>query len=183
MSRFFKAWRAGEDDRPLDREGRNLLPRQAFAEALARSLRLLHRIHVPITLFAVGLPAEGLVEAESCVSATLLPFGVVGRLADGRIGLLYLGPHSPGEAGERALATHLLAKIAGRLGEQGWGSLSRKVELSAAHAWTDALEQPAELLHALAERGTPYRMADVGKNAAVEPGRDAHLTRGRPPQM
>jgi len=183
MSRFFKSWRAGNDGRSGEREAHHLLPRQAFADTAARSLRLLRGLHVPVTLFAVRLPPGVIAEAEACVSAILQPFGAVGRLPDGRIGLLYLGPHSPGRAGERTLATHLLARIARRLGERGWEAMSRGVELSAAHAWADAIQQPAELLRALGEHSTPHRMARPGSDAAVEPGCDAHLSSARPPQM
>ena len=130
MSRFFGARGTSGGDPAREREVRHLLPRHAFAAALAHSLRLLRSIHVPITLFAVQLPVPGPIEADECVSAALLPFGVVGRLPDGRIGLLYLGPHSPGEAGEQALAAHLLAKVVGHLRAQGWEALGRGVRLA-----------------------------------------------------
>jgi hypothetical protein len=152
MSRFFRARRTSADDPARDREARQLLPRHAFDAALAHTLRLLRCIHVPITLFAVQLPARGPMEADECVCTALLPFGVVGRLPDGRIGLLYLGPHSRGEAGECALAERLLAKVVQHLRDQGWEALSREARLMTAHTWTDAIAGPAELLEALDDR-------------------------------
>ena len=141
-----------EEDQAVADEARHLLPRQAFAASIAHTLRLLRSIHVPVTLFAVYLPAPGLGAADESVSAALLPFGVVGRLPDGRIGLLYLGPHTLGEAGDRALSTHLLDKIERRLRDNGWGSLCPGVKLTAVHAWTDAIAHPSHLLQALDDR-------------------------------
>jgi hypothetical protein len=152
MSRFFRTGTRGGDDRALDDEAGHLLPRHAFAASLAHSLRLLRSIHVPLTLFAVQLPAQGIVAADETVSATLLPFGVVGRLPDGRIGLLYLGPHTLGEAGGRALSTHLLDKIERRLRDHGWGALCPGVRLTAVQVWSDAIAHPSHLLQALDQR-------------------------------
>jgi len=153
MSPFFGTGSTREDDRAVADEAGQLLPRHAFAASVAHSLRLLRSIHVPVTLFAVHLPARGLAAADESVSATLLPFGVVGRLPDGRIGLLYLGPHTLGEAGDRALSTHLLDKIERRLRDHGWGSLCSGLEMTAVHAWTDAIAEPARFLQALDQRG------------------------------
>jgi hypothetical protein len=183
MSRFFRTRGARADDPAREREPRHLLPRHAFAAALARSLRLLRSIHVPITLFAVALPARGAVEADACVTAALLPFGVVGRLPDGRIGLLYLGPHSPGEAGAEALAAQLLAKVVRHLRERGWEALSGGVRLAAARAWTDAIARPAELLQALEDRGPTHKTARARTDAALPPGPEAPVRRDGTPRL
>jgi len=183
MSRFFRARGTSDGDPAREREARYLLPRHAFVAALAHSLRLLRSIHVPITLFAVQLPVPGAIEADECVSAALLPFGVVGRLPDGRIGLLYLGPHSPGEAGKQALAEHLRAKILRHLRDRGWEALSRGVKLTMAHAFTDAIAQPAELLQALAERCPAHGRAGAQAAEAAPPSAGAPAGRGGTPRM
>jgi hypothetical protein len=146
---FFASIGPRGKSRAPQREARDILPRHAFEAALANSLRLLRRIHVPLTLFAVRLPAQGLTEAEAVVGDALSPLGVLGRLPDGRIGLLYLGPRAPDAHGEDALSRHVLAKIEKRLQDRGWGSLCRGVRLYAAHAWADVVSGPAELIAAL----------------------------------
>ncbi|MFI4989024.1 MAG: hypothetical protein ACHQF3_16480 [Alphaproteobacteria bacterium] len=115
---------------------------------------MLRHIHVPVTLFAVHLPARGVVEADDTIGEALSPLGIVGRLPDGRIGLLYLGPHTLGADGDRALCGHILGKIERRLRDQGWGPLCRGLSLTAVHSWGDAIAQPAQLLKGLDARST-----------------------------
>ncbi len=163
-----------EDDQAVADEARHLLPRQAFATAVAHSLRLLRSIHVPVTLFAVRLPAPGLGVADESVSAALLPFGVVGRLPDGRIGLLYLGPHTLGEAGDRALSRHLLDKIERRLRDHSWDALCPGVKLTAVHTWTDAIAHPSHLLEALDDRRAVSTTIGEAHDAHASPHAGRH---------
>ncbi len=175
MSLFSKARAVAAGSSAPEEKARRLWPRHAFEASMAYSLRLLRQSHVPLTLFAVELPARGLVEANDAVGEALSPLGVVGRLPDGRIGLLYLGPHSLGADAEQVLARHILDKIEGRLRDQGWGPLCRGLKLTAAHAWSDAIAGPAQLLAKLDERRGPYTLT------AREPRGDArpHQARAR----
>lgn len=161
-----------ERRRAPETEPRYLLPRHDFEATLARNLRLLRGIHIPMTLFAVRLPARGLIDAEEAVGDALSLLGMVGRLACGRIGLLYLGPHALGAAGDEALTAHVLGKVERRLHDLGWGSLCRNIQFWAIHAWTDAIADASELLRALDDRKTrrtaPGRAAGARARAVGE---------------
>lgn len=125
----------------------SLLPWYAFAAAIERSLRMLHGVHIPVSLCAIradrGVPAEAL----AVVGEALCQFGAAGRLADGSIGLLYLGPHEHDSGG--ALANFLRKRIESRLHEGGLNALGRRIDIKVARRWTDEIDDSSELVSLL----------------------------------
>ncbi|HLI12291.1 MAG TPA: hypothetical protein VKY65_11890 [Alphaproteobacteria bacterium] len=133
-------------------ESSNLLPWYAFDAAIERSLRMLRGVHVPVSLFAIHLGGPSRHEATEAIGEALNRFGPVGRLADGGIGLLYLGPRATDESGDEALTNHLHSRVVRRLRESGWTALTRHMEFTAVHGWTDEMASSADLVAELARR-------------------------------
>lgn len=156
---LFSALRRPTPDPSGFSDSATILPWHAFDAAIERSLKMLHGVHIPVSLFTVrfgellrGDPAEAIGDA-------LCQFGSAGRLADGRIALLYLGPRSRAGDGDVTLVRHLHSRIEQRLKERGWAALCRNLELAAAHGWTDELDGSTDLVRLL-EPGRPFtRMA------------------------
>lgn len=131
-----------------------LMSSRGFELAVEHCLELLEGAHVAVTLFAVGWrsssPPPPLV--ERVVADALTPLGSVGRLPDGRIALLYLGPRGDGgrtAAGTDALRSYVLNRILHRLTEKGWSVSAAALELTATHVWTDQGVSAAALLRRL----------------------------------
>jgi hypothetical protein len=110
---------------------------------------MLRGVHVPVSLFAVSLGDGGRIEAAEIAAEALSQFGPVGKLIDGRVGLLYLGPRSPNANGDSLLTSHVFSRVEKRLQERGWGGLCRSLELAAVHGWTDEIAGAADLLRSL----------------------------------
>lgn len=124
-----------------------VIPRwPAFASSIERSLRLLHEVHVPVSLFALRL--DGGDKAVDAAAGALVRFGAVGRLPDGSLGLLYLGPRPAGRRGEAALENQIFMTAAHGLGEQGWAAVGETPVLTAVHSWTDQVRDVAALVAA-----------------------------------
>lgn len=125
---------------------------QAFEVAINHSLRLVHDVHIPVSLFAVRLAERKHRAATEVIGQALAEFGMVGLLSEGSIGLLYLGPHRPGGEGDAALTESVVGRIAQRLQEQGWAALCPSLKVMVAHGWTDEINGSADLVVALAQR-------------------------------
>lgn len=147
---------AGRKDLP-ESAGTTLAPWHAFDAAIERSLRMLRGVHVPVSLFAIRITGMQRDEAATVIGEALSQFGPVGRLGDGSIGLLYLGPRSPNPDGDAALANHVFSRVDGRLQERGYGALCRSLELAAVHGWTDQIQGSADLIRALARNRAASR--------------------------
>ena len=126
-----------------------LLPWHAFESEIGRSLRMLRGWHIPVSIFAVRLGEVARGAAADAVGEAIGRFGTVGRLADGSIGLLYLGPRSREQGGDAILAGQVQKSIERRLHERGWAALSHRLELVAAHGWTDEIGGSTELVRML----------------------------------
>ncbi|HYB08970.1 MAG TPA: hypothetical protein VEJ16_04815 [Alphaproteobacteria bacterium] len=126
-----------------------LLPWHAFDADIERSLRMLRGVHIPVSMFAVGLGEVSRGSAAEAVGDALSRYGSVGRLADGRIGLLYLGPRSLEQNGNAVLANQVHKSIERRLHERGWSGLIESLDLAAAHGWTDEIFGSIELIRML----------------------------------
>ena len=146
---------------------------RGFESALARCLELLDGVHTGLTLFAVGWRGSSPPPppAEQAVVSALSPLGSVGRLSDGRIGMVYLGPGGGDGVGTETLRGYVLNRLAGRLTEQGWGACAALLDLSAAHGWTDQGATAARMIAALPKSGG----LALPKSAAAP----AHAARGR----
>lgn len=134
---------AERDDSPA------LMPWHAFDATIERSLRMLRGVHIPISFFAVRLSQASFAEAVGLIGDALSQFGPVGRLADGSVGLLYLGPRKPGPEGDSALAQHVRGRIESRLREHGWPMLVNQIEFAVAHGWTDEVDSVEDLVRTL----------------------------------
>ena len=126
-----------------------LLPWHAFDADIERSLRMLRGVHIPVSMFAVGLGDVARRSAADAIGDALGRYGPVGRLADGRIGLLYLGPRSREQNGDAILANQVQKSIERRLHERGWSALVQSLELAAAHGWSDEIFGSVELIRML----------------------------------
>lgn len=133
----------------------NLLPWHAFDTAIERSLRMLRGVHIPVSFFAVQLGTGGAAAAE-VVGEALSQFGPVGWLADGTVGLLYLGPRPPEKDGDTVLTSRVFSRVERRLQECGWAALCRGLELAAVHGWTDEIDGSGDLVRALAQHRAGY---------------------------
>lgn len=130
-----------------------LLSIRGFETALSRCLRTLEGVHAGVTLFAVGWrgSAPPPPDAENAAVAALGPLGSVGRLPDGRIGLVYLGPGGGESRQSEALKGYMLDRLAARLSEQGRAESAAALRLAAAHGWTDQGTTAHRLLEAVAK--------------------------------
>lgn len=126
-----------------------LLPWHAFDGAVAHSLRMLRGVHIPVSFFALRLGGAGDSAAAETVGASLCQLGPVGRLADGSIALLYLGPRKPAPEGDAALTAMVRARIEARLKESGWSMLAGQMEFTVFHGWTDEVGHTSDLVRAL----------------------------------
>jgi hypothetical protein len=130
------------------------MPLPRFETAIDRCLELLRGSHTRVTLFAVAPPVTVSSELEAIICAALAPLGSVGRLPDGRIGLLYLGPHGPDEAGSPRLRSCVSERIERRLLDRGWGDHRwgrplPPVRIAAVDGWTDGIGSRRDLIDAL----------------------------------
>ena len=123
------------------------LPR--FEIMLGHCLNLLRGSHTRVTLFAVEPPGTVPAEIEAVIGDALAPLGTVGRLPDGRIGLVYLGPHGNGEAGTGALHAYVSERIGRRLMDRVWDRHRPTVKIAAVDRWTDNVRSARELIEAL----------------------------------
>jgi hypothetical protein len=124
----------------------------AFRSEVERSIGLLQHIRLQVSLFAVRLGGGCDGATVGAVAGTLARLGTVGWLADGRIGLLYMGPRATGQAGDVGLMQHVRTMIERRLAERGFSVPGDWLELSATHAWTDEISGIDELSRPLFER-------------------------------
>ncbi len=118
----------------------------SFETEIERSLRLLRQLRLPVSLFA--LPLHDRPGAEAAAAHALAGLGTVGRLPDGRLGLLYLGPRARGAEGEAQLVKLLYERITRALEEAGRPEAAPAI--AAIHGWTDELWSAGLLLAALA---------------------------------
>lgn len=144
----------------------SLLPWHAFEAAIERSLRMLRGVHIPVSFLAVHLGAGGRGDAAEAVAEALSQFGPVGWLADGSVGLLYLGPRPPEKDGDRVLTGRVFSRVERRLHERGWAALCRDIELAAVHGWTDEIDGPGDLVRALDQHRADYHPASEERRAA-----------------
>jgi hypothetical protein len=128
---------------------------RGFETALARCLDLLDGVHAGLALFAVGWRGSSPPPpaAEQAAVSALAPLGSVGRLADGRIGLIYLGPGGGDRSAAETLRRYVLNRLTDRLTEQGWTGCAEMLDLAAAHGWTDQGTGAARLIAALPKTG------------------------------
>lgn len=124
----------------------------AFRSEVERSIGLLQHIRLQVSLFAVRLGGGCDAATVAAVAGTLARLGSVGWLADGRIGLLYMGPRATGQASDVGLMQHVRTMIERRLAERGFSVPGDWLELSATHAWTDEISGVDELSGPLFER-------------------------------
>ncbi len=125
------------------------MPFSCFETTLGRYLDLLRDSHTRMTLFAIEPPMFVSAEIEAVIGAALAPLGNVGRLPDGRIGLVYLGPHGADESGTQALRAYVSERIDRRLLDRGWGHQIPSVRIAAVDRWTDGVNGARDLIDAL----------------------------------
>lgn len=125
-----------------------LMSAPGFDMALGCTLDLLSGVHSGITLFAVSWLLPPPSEVEMATAATLSPLGSVGRLPDGRIGLGYVEPRSPG--GDEVHPDTLLAlvrdRVERRLTDAGWSRYAWATRLTTARGWTDEIDGVSDLV-------------------------------------
>jgi hypothetical protein len=126
-----------------------LLPWHAFDSAVEHSLRMLRGVHIPVSFFALRLGAAGASAAAEAVGDALCQLGPVGRLADGSIALLYLGPRKTEPEGDAALSAMVRGRIEARLKESGWPKLATQIEFTVFHGWTDEVGHTSDLVRVL----------------------------------
>jgi len=144
----------------------SLLPWHAFDAAIERSLHMLRGVHIPVSFFAVYLGTGGRGDAAEVVGEALSQFGPVGWLADGSVGLLYLGPRPPEKDGDTVLTSRIFNRVERRLQERGWAALCRGLELAAVHGWTDEIDGSADLVQALDQHRAGDRPAKEARRAS-----------------
>lgn len=125
------------------------MPASRFLTMLDRYLSLLNGSHTRVTLFAVDLPGRAPPEVEAVVGEALASLGGVGRLPDGRVGLVYCGPHGTTEREASALHAYVAERIVRRLLDRGWGECASAIYLATSECWTDALRDARGLIAAL----------------------------------
>jgi len=126
------------------------MPVPRFQAMLDHCLTLLCGSHARITLFAVELPVSVVDEVEATIGEALAPLGSVGRLPDGRIGLVYLGPS--GSDGGAELQAYVSERISRRLLDRGWGRHVSSVRMAVVGRWTDRIRDARDLIDALPSR-------------------------------
>ena len=143
----------------------SLLPWHTFYGAVEHTLRMMRGVHVPVSFFALRLGAAGEGGAGEAVGEALGPLGPVGRLADGTIALLYLGPRRPVPEGAEDLSVLVRTRIEARLRERGWPMLATQMEFASVHGWTDEVGNTTDLVRALAWPRARARVAGAGTGA------------------
>jgi hypothetical protein len=126
-----------------------LLPWHAFDTAVEHTLRMMRGVHVPVSFFALRLGAAGAGAAAEAVGDALGQLGPVGRLADGTLALLYLGPRKPAPEGADDLSALVRRLVEARLRERGWPMLATQMEIASYHGWADDVGHTADLVRAL----------------------------------
>mgnify|MGYP001552551537 FL=1 len=121
------------------------------------SLLALRCTHLRVSLFAVGLGTQS--RAGGAVARALAALGPVGRLPDGSLGLLYLGPRPCGISSEAPLVETVRRRVQAALG----GAERHGVQplIAAVHAWSDELAGVGALLQLLLAWETPLHLADL----------------------
>lgn len=148
MSLFSTLFRSSAPTRDAS-DSTTVLPWHAFDAAIERSLRMLRGVHIPISFFAVRLGQATYGDVAGLIADALSQFGPVGRLVDGSIGVLYLGPRKPQPDGNAALAQHVRSRVESQLREHGWPMLAKQIEFAATHGWTDEVNGAKDLVRAL----------------------------------
>lgn len=124
-----------------------LLSEQGFAIAVNSGLDLRRGVHTPVDLFAVSWLMPTPAGLAAAAAAVLSPLGIIGRLADGRIGMASFAPYGAAHRNIDALSRHMCERLEPQVGERGWCRYAGAMRLASAHAWTDTVEH----LNALVE--------------------------------
>lgn len=144
---FSSSFRSPDLHQILD-QSTPILSWPSFEAAVARNLHMLHGIHVPVSLFAIG--PRGLTQGSPAlvIGDALYGLGTSGRLPDGRVGFFYLGPHGSQVDGgdEGGLTAFLRRRIGTRLENRGWSAVARDLKLSVGQGWTDETKRASELV-------------------------------------
>lgn len=135
-----------------------LLPRRIhrgesrrFEATVDRILDALGVANIRLSLFAVAVDGARPVDVVRALSARLAPSHVVGRLADGLVGILYLGPRPNGIDADLEVERAVANRIADALRRPAIAGGFPPFRIRSAHCWTDGIAGAADLIDALGD--------------------------------
>ncbi|MBI1209398.1 MAG: hypothetical protein GC191_19195 [Azospirillum sp.] len=129
-----------------------LMSKHHWEAAIAHWLAQLEGVEAKVSLFGIELPFPILTEVEAIVVETLLPLGGVGRMGDGRIGLICFGPWGSDRVSGEFLHRCLQNRLYRRLSRRGYGHYARTLRIASVHTWTERVEHADALIEALPQR-------------------------------
>lgn len=135
----------------------------AFQAEIERSLVRLRGTHLRLSLFQVRLGTRA---HAGMAMAALSDLGATGRLPDGSLGLLYLGPRPEGIGGEVALGQRIERRLLDALGPVAPRAASirsqmARPQVAVVHAWSDELTGVGGLIRLLLAWETPLNLLDL----------------------
>ncbi len=116
---------------------------------IQQTLRTLGSARLPLSLYSVsirGVPSD---TAHAAVRQDLELVGRVGRLADGSVGFLYIGPRAVGERQRRILSDRITRDVRSAMRRWSFGRDTAPVQLRAVHRWSDELSDAEQLIDEL----------------------------------
>ncbi|MBI1206558.1 MAG: hypothetical protein GC191_04620 [Azospirillum sp.] len=126
------------------------LSSEEFAARLDHHLGMLSAFSTNVALFAVEAATTGSTAIETAIVEALVPLGSVGRLPDGRIGLVRYAGSRGGEFRAENLRHYLRERLTHHLGDCGWARAA-EVRVAGVHSWTDCVGDAGDLIAALPE--------------------------------
>lgn len=135
-----------------------LLPRRAYRRESRRFEATVDRIldalgvaNVRLSLFAVAVDGSRAVDVVRALTARLAPSHIVGRLENGLVGILYLGPRPGGADADLGVERAVAGRIADALRRPAVAGGFPPFRIRSAHRWTDEIGAARDLIDALGD--------------------------------
>lgn len=138
-----------------------------------RLLSALGLANVRLSLIAVSVPDIATDVLVTIARAALSSFHLVGVLANGSVGILYMGPRPAATEGDRALESDIVERLEGALKNAMDAHVRHGAKASlkvrSAHRWTDEIGDAGDLVRALTRIPTRRSHAVGSPNEARLP--------------
>ncbi len=125
------------------------------------TLHSLGSARLPLSLYALSVPGVAPDVLALAATRALGLVGAVGRLADGSVGFLYIGPHAAKASRQRALSERIAGALRTALAEGSARTTAWPVVLHAVHGWSDEFGGARTLIDGL------LRLAPHNKRSAA----------------
>lgn len=122
-----------------------------FEATVDRILDALGVANVRLSLFAIAVDGSRTVDIVRTLSARLAPSHIVGRIASGLVGILYLGPRPSGAEADLDVERAVAGRVADALRRPAVAGGFPPFRIRSVHRWTDEIGAARDLVAALGD--------------------------------